>query len=540
MVPLNVRHAWAMRRNVLWSAMLMLGTSCRFDLPTCLFDEDCGDHEFCDAQSTPRMCECVAGYARGLSGCEWTGVVTDPGFTAPAAWDALSFAQIDGTTLEPEMIDRGFGRLPKTACAAELQQRIVMPRVSRSEPLVASITYRVPDPVGAMSVPEFGMGTAWSAFPSTPFVSQNWTTVRHCLGVGHYAAATSTGRGEEIVLRLGQGYLCDYESVDIDRIEIVPALAGECTVPGQIENGEADEDNGWRFMSADGGSAGFVDGLGENGSRAGHLVVSQRCSHASAEIPVSPGTVEDIGSPWLTYYVSVSGAATVNIRFGGYYIGSLKANSPTRVGFCIPAPLRNVANNLSIDVRSAGYSNGGSCADLFNGSVIFDSIRLEKSSECGVDSSIADPGFESGALFQVVTSGTSLAQSVVSSEAHSGRRMLNLSLSSCDSEMYVYIPVTVPQPKSGHGSALTFWSRMPEAAAGAKSTLNVVAESIAVFPIAYDTQWRQRKLCLSPKTANRNIRVYFLVRASCTGTFPVENILIDDLAMTSDPACPAL
>lgn len=503
----------------------------------CRVDADCGAHEYCNDQIKTRTCDCVAGYARGGAACAWQGVIADPGFSNPAAWIAASMAAVDAAAAAPDQKDAGILRLARNSCAAAALQQIVMPRFERAEPLVAAMTYRIPDFGGiGGSGPAFGIGRTWSEDPPTTYPTQ-WATERRCLGAGHYAPADSTGPGEEVPLYIGRlvASACRYDTVELDRFDIVPANPGECPLPGQVVNGLADTDGGWTFTASSAGSAGFAAGVGENGSRGARMSLPQRCSSASAVVPLSPDLPDTAGGPSLSYYVSSTAQTSVYGYLGAQSLPVIPGNQPTIVRFCVPAHLRGAAQRLQVQ---SYYTAGGVCTDAVNASAVLDTVKLESTPACGTDLFLADPGFESGYLAETYMSGTGSVRSIEDAGTHGGTHMLELKMSSCASSAYAYVHAITPAPVGSAGPALAFWSRMTT---GINAELQVYLSGGPSIAVPRDLQWRRGVMCLDPKLTGRHQQLFFYFSApTCTGTFPAESAFIDDLEVTVDPSCPAM
>jgi hypothetical protein len=507
----------------------------------CRIDDDCGAHEYCNDQRKSRTCECVAGYARGETSCTWEGAVLDPGFADVAAWLTVKTASVDGTIATPDLKDPGVLRLPRGACGATALQRVVMPRLARAEPLAAVMTYRIPAPASATGAgPAFGIGRIWSE--GRPAPKAQWFTERRCLGAGHYAAADSTGRGEEVQLSVGRTIdtACDGEAIEIDRFTIVRADPGECPPPGPVVNGLAEEPDGWMFTTAAGGLAGFVAGAGENASRGARLTLQQRCSTAAADVPLAPALADEAGGAMLSYYVSSIANTSIRGSLGPHTLPAIPALQPTIVRFCVPAHLRGGADRLRI---APSYDlTTPLCTDPVTASAVLDTVKLESAPACGADPAIADPGFESGTLAQTALSitGTPTAPSARAlandAAARTGTHALELRLGACPQSAAASVHVVTPPADSRGGPALEFWWKTDMMTTAPLEVLLDDATRGGLPPLASTQQWRRGVLCLDPKLVGRRRQVSF--KLSATGACPGEQrALIDDLAATTDPAC---
>src|SRR5262245_39627549 len=117
------------------------------DVCECKIDGDCsGMHTVCNDQVTSRTCGCAAGYIKGDTGCSWSGVVEDPGFSgAMGTWATSGMATLDpAAVVGPGMLDLGQAVLQADDVCGNtgmVTQAITMPRRSRAEPLVLTATY---------------------------------------------------------------------------------------------------------------------------------------------------------------------------------------------------------------------------------------------------------------------------------------------------------------------------------------------------------------------------------------------------------------
>ena len=501
----------------------------------CEDDQDCAQHEFCNDNSSG--CECVAGYTRRSAGCEWIGVITDPGFASTSTWITANLAVITTTTSLPPKQDPGVAQLPASdsGCSATLTQHVVMPRYERAEPLIAVMTYRDPPSFIAGVAPALGIGTAWTEFPYA--AGSGWQTERRCLGAGQYASPDSKGPGEEMLLTIGRTLepACHFDGLDIDRVDIVPSMPGECPRPGQVVNGNAEDDGGWTFAMSDGGTAAFVSGVGQDGTRGAKLFMSTRCSKAMADIPFQFGMANLQGSPALSYYIATGANTNITAEIGQREFVKATLNDlpiARTVQTCIPPHLRGTSSHLRIRPFS-----DGPCDGPINIAAVVDTVALSNEPGCGSNPAISDPGFESG--FPPFDSRGAVA-SIFDPNAHSGVRMLELQQDSCvASSPRLVTYVLVPKPTTAGGPKFVFWYRMNS---GTHTTLQATwGNPMFSQALPRNTQWSQGGVCLDPSRAGRVQPVHLLLGSeSCTGTFPTESAFIDDLDVINDSSCPTM
>jgi hypothetical protein len=504
----------------------------------CNSDEECGLNQLCNNHDTSSTCECAAGFQLTAAGCEWQGIVVDPGFAQASTWTVMNDAALDVSAATQGMRDVGVARLDAASCSAAFTQQVSMPRYSsKITPLVAEITYLMTGSVA----PTFGIGTVWSTVPDAD--RPGWNTARVCLGSGQYADGKSSGVGEKVMLTIGRtvnsSCLAGGPSVDIDHFEIVPAHLGECPVPGEVLNGLAEATGGWVFTPSTPSatlSAGFVSGAGENGSRGVQVLAMNSCGPAKAVVPLSPAVSDATGSPALSLYVSTMPVVSTG---PSDFTGSLDRSQIPMPGVqqastmrvCVPAPQRGSSNLLGITMSSAN------CA--LNATATIDTVHLENDPLCGTDPALADPSFESGyPLLDTSTPEiTTTIHSVVPADrlAHQGTRVLEMTAGSCTANASIRLHVLTPSLEASKGPGLTFWYRSTN---GGNSPLTVASYETMTLPMS-TPEWQPALLCLDSKLAGRGQDVIISLQpGSCANMLPAV-AQIDDLAAITTAKCPA-
>lgn len=521
----------------------------------CVVDSDCdGAHMACNDQGASRTCECAAGYTASGGGCTWSGVVGDPEFQSPARWVLAT-----GTTIDPDlnvsgMVEPGAARFTDAGLCnlGRITQAFEMPRYATAEPLVAQITYRyVYDFVGPVvpARPAFGLGDAWQ---DQVFGTGNpWSTARVCLGGAQYAKADSRGRGGIVELTIAPNMVTadcsvDGSSLDVDHFEVVPANPGECPVPGEAANGDAEDTSGWTFsggnFNGDPVSMMIEAGVGEAGTKGVRLFARNRCSTLNATTRISIPSADAMPSPALAVYTKVS-SQLQNGVFGRPRLAEIDLPALSAAGaemiqkVCVPAPLRGAVWDYvgTLDAQTLA------CSEVVNASAIFDSVKLVNEPGCGTDPAIADPGFESGlALIGAeAQAGRSIVRTIEDpGMVNSGTHALQLSVTQLCSQARWTTRVVVPASNASAGPALRFFYKATPAD---KYTFRVAAAVGADFTPVLDNQFHEGTICLDPKLSGRAQSVIFeMSRGSgtCATTHPAEGAIVDDLMVTLRPACP--
>jgi hypothetical protein len=494
------------------------------DICECTVDDDCtAPHRYCDVHGSSRTCDCVAGYADTGGACTWVGVVADPGFQQPTAW-TLTGGTIDPALSEGGMVDFGAANLD---ALSRVGQTITMPRLSRAELLVVQVSSR-----GTQNgdQPTVLVGAHWYDLAG----KTTWNIARRCLGAAHYAPESSTGKGVAMPLQIMPVRVGS--TLHVDRVEILPANAGECVMPGPIANGDAETDAGWTFLARpangpDATTAGFAAGRGANNSRAARLFVAERCDLASFTMQASLPGVDQIPSPAISFYnqTTTGAASEIDAPVPSLIAGTGAAATIVQ---CVPSSQRGETFAL------AGVLNPvGGCSQVLNYEAIFDSIAVMNEPACGTDG-VADPGFETGALPQGTSFEPGFTTVSISNVAHSGTSALKLAATHpCYSSSYE-LSVTVPPTSPAGGPALELFYRSTPV-----GTYTFTAQVLggASAAITQDNTWRRGVLCFDPRLVGREVAVQLAMPSgsgTCAQVIPEESTLLDDLALTNDASCP--
>jgi hypothetical protein len=520
---------------------------------------DCGVHEFCNEGGTGRTCDCVAGYTNGGAGCVFTGgLIQDPGFQDATKWTSIRGALVNPTAVGS--IEAGeVSFTPATLCSlGNITQTYEAPRFLRAEPLVLELSYK--NQFDPQNFDHAFMGVSFNGgwAPLEAFQDTLFHTARICLPEGAYAPANTTGKGGPVTIALGP-YLpptrCPSSTIAnfaIDHAAIVAANANECgTVPGQGTNFDAENgDAGWTALATGNSGLNFVAGIGVGGSRAARLNLRERCDNALLKVPFN---VPDIANPALEVFVGTNATASLpKVRlapsagiFGPSVFDMLP---PAPIGgtgtmhMCLPPSLRGQTTTLGFSVRGGT----GSCADIVNNQIFADEVRVVDDPTCASTSNIANPGFEGGdpvPFGAFGDNGTSTAEPKIIENpalAHSGSKFLSIqSFGRCTRSGLTMMP-TVPPSSGSSGPALKFFANV---GVNANASTSVIANGVST-PLNEGGGYQQYTVCLDPLFVGRPQIVTINHDGGgglCDNSnYPQQNAFIDDIEVTTDPACPAV
>jgi hypothetical protein len=127
------------------------------------------------------------------------------------------------------------------------------------------------------------------------------------------------------------------------------------------------------------------------------------------------------------------------------------------------------------------------------------------------------------------------------SGAHGGERVLALRVTSVCSSTRAATWVTVPLPDDGGGPAIRFWHRgteAPNASFGAR--LVAGGKLVAAVGPEVAPTWTQTTFCVPPTLGGVAARLVFEheVWGGCDHPVAGDEILLDDIELTTDPSCP--
>ena len=471
----------------------------------------CKPHEVCTTGDGGRLaCACGFGYSRSAGGaCTFDAGPRDPTFElTPPAWGIGGDASIDPNASSG--IGGGFtlptGRGVANVSNGFVAQSFDMPDLSYAEPLALEIFAKQGVPLGT-SYSEVGWGAGTQRLYKMDATKYGLTRV--CLGERAY--------GKNTTLQFFGTDVGPY----VDYATYVPTA--DCPLPGTVFDGSF-EGSGFKPMNG----AALSPGVGVAGSQAGTLT-SNGCDDAGwnsvggfltgiASVPVSP-----IGTA-LRFYQKGPADRRVHVAGG---------NVPGRGTFgfdevCLPAWARGLAIDIAFEMSSAIPACSPAAA-------IIDDASLVTSTACG-DGLLFDGGFE-GYVSYWTTGRFNLqvTAQIVGSKQRSGAKALEFSVPSCVGSANVYQVITVPPAKGASGPAVAFWTNAISELSASKVKLSL--NDVEVTPGL--TSYARTVRCLPPQRVGRAFVLDFGVvnKDSNGGCFGV--MMVDDVELTVDPACPA-
>jgi hypothetical protein len=216
-------------------------------------------------------------------------------------------------------------------------------------------------------------------------------------------------------------------------------------------------------------------------------------------------------------------------------------NVPATLAGCIPAAQRGTVGTF-FGEAFAEPPSGAVCTDAFNAKVIFDDVRAIADDGCGDDPAIADPGFESalpltGAFQQA---GDSVVAKVVDpAQAHTGASAMAMAMPTQCASAEWFSSFIAGAGAAGAGPALAFSYRT---SSRSHTTLFVNGAAIQT---ATDGAWHDGHVCTDPLMHGRDLSLVFELDESAVNpqcgkpAVGPDTIFIDDLRVTTDPACAA-
>lgn len=463
----------------------------------------CPLHSTCELSA--RVCRCAPGYVLEAGACVWRGGPSDPGFTgAPAVWqypDGGAFdASLDATLVSPGVLFAPMGIV---------QQTFDMPTVEESEPFALDVALRTACPNCAYS-PEFEVGTgrAFTSSPAGPGRLQTAAGIwrqRFCLGDAAYGRTTN----------LALGGTLDTYGFFFDDARYVPDPT--CPRPGEVGNGDFEQPGGW--MATEG--AGVAPGVGTKASRGAQLLsTGGNCSLQSITGKLS--VLSAMTRPALTFSALGTIGKQLDVSLNGVVVASIAGGgSDNPETICLRPWTRGLSTTL-------GFSSGCEA-----GSFVIDDVRLVDGASCPLDALLEDGDFERPGRVSVWSSyrDSNGGRGEVRHDgldAHAGAGYLKLvgdNLCIAAVEQDVQVPVSV----ASAGPAVTFWAK--------GNTGGRVA--VAGTAVNVTSAYASYRACLPPQRAGRRFRLFVGMRSQdgqfgCTG-----QAFVDDVALTTDAACPA-
>jgi hypothetical protein len=551
----------------------------------------CGAHQACDDSRGPAQCVCVFGYstptavvedagapdgstdgatdagedagedggaeagidagvdasADGGIECVFSAGPLDPRFenTPPGAWQLDGGAALDGSATLPGAIDLGYATLDQAALcttSGRIQQTFDMPTVSGSEPLALELSTGYTCNSQACyygyggGLVALGFGQGYVSAVTTGGGGAQFTTSEICLGERGYGPGVDLSFSAAVG---GLSYLCSDPAfaVYIDHASIVPSST--CPAAGTVLNGNFEAAGGW---AAEGGGS-VKPGIGLSGGPGGDLLITNICEDATLTGTISPPLTSQPQTALQFAYNGTNGQK-MSVYMGGLYAAVSQSASLTggatfqTASLCIPTWMKGLAEPISFYVNT---SMTGSCATTFTDEFVIDDLVFATDSRCPVDAAIIDPGIERtdpGNGWATTTYANANASYVSGSQAHSGNGAANLSLYGPCASATFQTTITVPASVGANGPAVTFWYEADAATDGE----NAYFSSTPGGTLPATATWTQVKSCLDPQHPGAGVDLTFTSYGgdgTCDAYYPTMNAYFDDVAVTTDPSCPA-
>ncbi len=500
---------------------------------------DAEAHEVCDTSLVVPACACAAGYEGDP--CGWSGVLLDPGFEDASAWELKN-----GATVLPDAegpTGKGVAFLaPSVVCnGGAIAQRVDMPPYPAAEPLVGELTYRARDANGIA----VGIGRAWKHLP--PSQGDDWSTRRFCLGEGAYGGSFLLQIASAEKLQACNTPPVEDGRIDVDRLTVELADAGECPLPGEVFNGDAEAGaSGWSFDASGGAAAGFIAGGGRRStdgvglSSPETVLVGLAAMTTKLSVPLPTPT----SSPSLRFWWTATEGHFFPVEVGTFLgVENLDRTLETLLGagtwrehvYCLPPWTHGTIADLSFFLQARSEES----------EIVVDEVSVALDESCTGSADIHDPGFESVARRRpgiIVFGSTDQSFDVVRdpSRARTGEGFFEVEYATTSALVIVELWVFVPASDEGGGPQIRFYSSLPaDPELRVRWVLGRASEREA--ELIPGGGWLLNQACLPPQWANRWYR--FQVWIGDAGeTFPIDppkSILLDDFEVATSPACPS-
>jgi hypothetical protein len=485
------------------------------------------------------MCPAGGLFNEATMTCE-NSVPTDPEFKDVKAWTLSGGATIDPTA--PGLDDVGELILDKAAVCTNggsARQTITIPTFDASGTL--SLIHTVErdcmttgaECMGGDAVVRFRDGAL--AFPGTSSLVKSKT----CLGARAYGATY------DLVVAAGDKNDCNNPAlsmltVKVDRLSIVPDTA--CPPPSSIQDPGFDMmSNDWQ-LQLNNGTATIDQGIGVNGTSAGHITTSKLCQSPKLRgiqsVPMGPQVALQV------YIKGTAGKAALvgeeaNLPPWGAPVGTGVFETPK---ICVPEYAKGMVLPLILGTETPQ----GSCTTLDVRDFVFDDLSFVVEPSCPMTAFVIDPGFERHATLpqwnlSVNDDGATgmVAAKVVqdSGVAHGGSAALELTTKQFCTSAHANTVITVPAPTATGGPVLKFWYKAP-LINNAIAFASVQSAQTKLTPTA---TWKQATVCLDPARAGQGQYLELVVGSSgiCGKTFTEELAYFDDFEVSTDASCAA-
>lgn len=486
----------------------------------------CAPHESCDDTTGLATCLCVTGYEREAEGCVFHGGPADPGFqAAPSPWSASGNASIASgapVSTVTGAVDMGLARFHG---AGAITQSFDMPPFENAEPLALEVNSGCKAQCNNVANDALAIMLGDRAL-DMPLGFDALASRRVCLGERAY------GRKVSLSVRAFVGLTpADKPDDDafLDRVAFVPAP--DCPPPGAIANGDFEKAGAWTTGGQ--GTTEVAPGIGTNGSRAGRLA-GNACERPSLASILS--VPEKLDRPALLFSIRGTRDRDASIALDNRTIASIHGTGAfVQAVVCLPEWARGFAHTLKITAGER-YST---CNLSGPNEVIVDDFTIASHPSCDTAPFVLDGDFErkvGNAWAEGVGDGVSVA--VVHDDvatAHGGSSLLQLNTFECPRSVIADGWIGVPA-RPGAGAVLTGGPSMKFFYRTANASTAVLTGGGKVLAPSQDV-WKEERVCLPPSSWGRAFNTGFSVTAS-SGVCDA-SLLVDDVSVLIDPACPA-
>jgi hypothetical protein len=469
--------------------------------------------------------------------------VRDPDFSTTATWSSAA-----GVALGPGATFS----LPALCDHEVVTQTLLTPPLSCARPLVMTVNVALDDLDRVNFL--FGFGGKWypQLFAGTPI----WNI---CLGVSAFRGEQTLAFGGAINEGFCPAIPGATNSITIQHLSIAEDVQGVCPRPGIVANGDFEHGAAPWTLVPSGGVAEIAPGRGEGASVGARVATDHPCEQPSVRGVISLPSSAMLPNPALRIWSNGTQDAVASVRIGprppDYLLGATflaARGAPATADVCIPRWAQGTAQQFELGFAPTEYAE--QCPLPRAREIVFDGLSFVTDPACAAEANVFDPGFEQAAVPSSVASfwalqryqdvPTSALELVVDpTVAHTGEVAARFQGSSPCPVVSLSGSVTMPEPEGARGPALKFWY---DASGTSHLGLGVGLGGLSA-PVALPatTGWTQLTACLDPRLATRpGLLTFSLISknggGTCTDTFPMETVLLDDVELTTDPSCPSL
>lgn len=516
-------------------------------VPICI--EPCGPHQECVETDNEAECACAAGYEGDP--CVWSGSVQDPEFTSQEVWsEATNGAVVLPLAMGLEAPGIAAFESSVVCNAGAVSQVVEMPSYELAEPFVIEMTYRSNDTNGVA----IGYGRAFRRVPATYGA---WETRRVCMGEAGYGGPVKFQVAASE--RTPDCFAAPIGTIEVDRIQVLVAEAGECPARGTVLNGEANQgEGGWFFDEPDpvllsiGLAEGRLEpGVGKSGSSGARIYKEAGGNNRAAMgTKISVPVKQTMPSPALRFWWRATEGQHFRIELGTFEtVAESVSQLDTLVSdgaedtytYCLPPWTHgNIIELAFVQERTDDFVEEES-------ELVVDEVELISDLKCGDSEDLLDPSFDSAPnrwphARQVGAPGNSVRLLNDAQLAHPpGEGVLALNYENNQALVAMGARLWVPLSVGDNGPQLVFYSNVPSDAGGiVRWSLGLSA--VVTAELLPGGGWRRNEVCLPPEWAERWFRfgvgVTNFVEPLVTFD-PPKQVFLDDFELTTDESCPA-